>query len=218
MRSIKAREEVTKGSLFYNTVSTESFIVKPENFVINPEVATLCGISHQRVMDFGIALKEIVARFKVDLIKANYLVSHDIPTNLRILNRAAFPEVLNYKGKILNCSMNDTTSQFKIEDLAKTMRYKAPSLRELYNIMFPTNLFSPDKGLIPTFTIYKCFKELVIQNILCPELTLGKGLWELCREFKYEIYPEGQYRKRKRHSRNNKAHRFRFFLSQDMAI
>ena len=68
-----------------NLIKNENLIVKPDGFTIPYNSVQIHGISTERALEEGLELKEVLARFKEDIAKADYGIGHNIEFDYNIV-------------------------------------------------------------------------------------------------------------------------------------
>jgi DNA polymerase-3 subunit epsilon len=146
-------------------VSKGNYIIKPIGFDIPLESSRIHGITKDRALRDGTDLTVVLDTFNSMLIKADYLVAHNIDFDKKIVGAEYLRK--NYKNPIpskkMICTMASTTNYCAIEG---KYGYKWPSLQELHYKIFSNNFEDAHDASIDVAITYKCFKELIKNNLI----------------------------------------------------
>ena len=69
-------------------IEAESIIVRPNGWVISPQVAAIHGITHERAMDEGVSERVAVIAYVMAQAQATHRVAHNLPFDDRIMRIA----------------------------------------------------------------------------------------------------------------------------------
>lgn len=132
--------------LFYHDelIRKQTFLIKPEGWVISEEVTKIHGISHEKAHEEGISLEKALALFKVDLECCDMVVAHNIEFDRNVLlnaykwrlgmNTVFWPYELEF------CTAQKSKADLKLPSRQKVVNpkdpYKLPRLDELYEATF----------------------------------------------------------------------------------
>lgn len=136
-----------------------NFIIKPEGYQIPEEVSRIHGISHERAMDEGWLLREVLEEFHAHVVESKTVVAHNISFDRAIVGseflRAGMEDVLHGKDRI--CTMMKTT---KFCNLPGKYGPKWPKLSELHEKLFGYVFGDAHDASIDINATAKCFFEL----------------------------------------------------------
>ena len=121
-----------------NIFSRNSFIVKPNNFVIPKEASDIHGITTAKALINGEDIGNVLKLFDEELAEADYIVGHNIGFDINIVACELFR--LNIDTKIFTkkqiCTMESTINYCAISG---PYGYKWPKLSELHYRIFSSN-------------------------------------------------------------------------------
>jgi len=140
-----------------NSVKQQSYIVKPEGFVIPDAVARIHRINTQRALEEGSPISGVTQEFLDDLKLSNYLIAHNISFDLNVLAAEFIRldltlETLMAKQHI--CTKVEST------DFCRLPRNKWPTLEELHRVLFNEPLKDSHNAMVDVDACYRCFLEL----------------------------------------------------------
>ncbi|TLP68208.1 3'-5' exonuclease [Pseudomonas nitroreducens] len=121
-------------------------IIKPDGWIISPEVSAIHGITHERAMDEGIPEVEALEGFLAIHARSDLRIAHNLQFDDRILRIA----LMRYHGETLAnsfrngpgfCTCNASRELVRIPPTARMLRagfnkFKNPSLAEAYQFFF----------------------------------------------------------------------------------
>jgi DNA polymerase-3 subunit epsilon len=127
--------------------SSAALIVRPEGWIISPEMTAIHGISHERAMDEGVPEGQVTDLYVALQATAALRVAHNEHFDRRIMRIAMLragisrPEVERIEARPSFCTCNASTRIVKLPPspamLAKNMRWsKTPKLAECYAFFF----------------------------------------------------------------------------------
>lgn len=142
-----------------NELSRGNEIVKPEGFVIPPDVVNIHGITTKIAQQNGKPLRTVIELFLRDSKQAKYLVGHNVSFDQKIvgaeLYRLGITDVISTKKSI--CTMKEGTSICKIPG---HNGYKYPKLQELYIKLFGHSFEKAHDAMRDIAATKKCFFEM----------------------------------------------------------
>ena len=140
-------------------LSEGDFIVKPEGFVIPPDVSLIHGITHERAVREGVSLRGILEEFQLMISDSDVLVAHNISFDAMIVGaeflRMGFSNPIPSKKKF--CTMESSTNFCAIPG---PYGYKWPKLSELHYKLFRTGFEEAHNAAVDINATAKCFWEL----------------------------------------------------------
>lgn len=140
----------------------DSFIIKPEKFIIPDVAVNIHGITTEKAKKDGIALKKALKEFSNHLEDSEILVSHNIRFDEKIIgaefHRKGFDESLEVLEQIDKiCTMNSSVRFCKIPG---PCGFKWPKLEELHKKLFRRGFEHAHDAMIDTEMCAKCFFKL----------------------------------------------------------
>ncbi len=141
------------------------FIIKPQGFVIPPDVAKIHGITHQRAMEEGLPLQNVLNSFAELVEESTFLVAHNMGFDEKILGaeflRAGMQNLIDKKKKI--CTMQSSVNFCAIPS---PRGYKWPKLSELHTKLFGHDFDEAHNAAHDINATAKCFWELRKKGVL----------------------------------------------------
>lgn len=142
-----------------NRMETFDCIIKPENFTIPKEAASVHGISTEKALKEGENLEEILNRFNDLVDKSDFIVAHNIGFDEKIIGaeflRKSVQTKFSKKKKL--CTMNASTNYCQIEG---NYGYKWPKLSELHIKLFGVDFDGAHDAYADIDATDRCFWEL----------------------------------------------------------
>ena len=140
-------------------LSGGDFIIKPEGFQIPADVSLIHGISNDRAIREGIALRDVLDTFHSQINSSEILVAHNISFDAMIVGaeflRMGLTNPIPSKKKI--CTMESSTNFCAIQG---PYGYKWPKLSELHYKLFRTGFDEAHDAAVDINATAKCFWEL----------------------------------------------------------
>jgi DNA polymerase III subunit epsilon len=147
-------------------LSENSYIIRPEGFIIPKEATKIHGITTKKALVDGDDLKTVLAQFANDVKKANLVVAHNIEFDDKIVSaeflRKNINHTLSTKPKV--CTMRSSTDFCKIPN--NYGKYKWPNLKELHVTLFDHEFEDVHNALADVKACAKCFFELKKQGVI----------------------------------------------------
>ena len=144
------------------------FIIKPDGWEIPAKAAEIHGITTERALAEGIAIKNALDVLGNWINMADLVVGHNVSFDRKVLGaeflRAGMPDLLHGKPRL--CTMHSTT---KFCNLPGKYGPKWPKLEELYQVLFEELPSVSHSALADVKTTAKCFFELIDRNVITPE-------------------------------------------------
>lgn len=142
-----------------NKISEGDFIIKPNGFIIPKESSNIHGITHERAINEGVDLQNVLSHFYELINNSQILVAHNMSFDEKIVGseflRNGFQNSIPAKSKI--CTMHSTTNFCKIEGY---YGYKWPKLSELHYKLFGFEFEEAHNAMVDINATAKCFWEL----------------------------------------------------------
>jgi DNA polymerase III epsilon subunit-like protein len=146
-------------------VIERNFIIKPDGFTIPEDVSRIHGITHERAMDEGWALREVLEEFHAQVIVNQTVVAHNVSFDRAIVGsefiRAGMEDVLHGKDRV--CTMMKTT---KFCNLPGKYGPKWPKLSELHEKLFGHTFEEAHNASVDINATAKCFFELKRRQLI----------------------------------------------------
>ncbi len=148
-----------------NKMSEESFIIKPEGFIIPADSAKVHGISTERAEKEGVPLLDVLKKFHDLVNESEILVAHNISFDEKIMGaeflRKNMTNILDSKKKI--CTMENST---KLCALPGPYGLKWPKLAELHQKLFGADFEEAHNAAVDIRATARCFWEMRRQGIV----------------------------------------------------
>ena len=142
-----------------NQIGGNNFIIKPEGFIIPADASKIHGISQDRALREGVALKTVLSDYQNLISQSTNLVAHNISFDEKIVGaelvRSNMPNSIADKNKI--CTMEKSTNYCKIDG---PYGYKWPKLSELHYKLFGTGFEEAHDAAVDITITAKCFWEM----------------------------------------------------------
>jgi len=143
-----------------NHWESNSYIIKPDGFIISDEVAKIHRITQARAEKEGIELNQALKHFTKDASLATYLVAHNFDFDENIIGSELLRIKLDSPFSLANkiCTMKRTADVCRLPN--GRGGYKWPNLSELYQYLFQANLPDAHDALVDVGACAKSFFEL----------------------------------------------------------
>ena len=148
--------------------SSNSFLIKPDNFDIPYESEKVHGISTALALKDGLKLKDVIKNFLVDLEKAKYLVGHNVKFDINIigaeLHRLGIITKFSDLEVIDTCT--ETTANLCQIKGGRSGKFKFPTLIELYEFLFSNQFEQAHNASADVEATARSFFELIRSDVL----------------------------------------------------
>jgi len=152
-------------------IEAQSVIVRPNGWVISPEVTAIHGISHERAIDEGIPEAEAVAMFVMAQARGAVRVAHNESFDRRIMRiamaRARFARdfIEAVEGRQVFCTCNEAKPIMNLPPTAKMRAAgfngpKSPNLTECIKHFFSEDLSGAHDAMIDARACARIFWRL----------------------------------------------------------
>lgn len=146
-------------------VSTE-FIIRPNGFVISPEVSKIHGVTQEKALTEGASLLTVLDTFTDWVNACDTIVGHNLNFDLSIIGAELVRT--NMVDPFVGKAQYDT--MLKSTDFCKMPggyggKYKWPKLKELYKVLFNEELAQTHTALDDIRQTAKCYFELQRRGI-----------------------------------------------------
>lgn len=157
--------DVLDGGEVSEYVSTE-FIVRPDGFVISPEVSKIHGVTQEKALTEGASLLTVLDTFTDWVAACDTIVGHNLNFDLSIVGAELVRT--NMVDPFVGKAQYDT--MLKSVDFCKMPggfggKYKWPKLKELYKVLFNEELAQTHTALDDIRQTAKCYFELQRRGI-----------------------------------------------------
>jgi DNA polymerase III epsilon subunit-like protein len=148
-----------------NIVEEKSFLINSDGWTI-PQFLTdnIHGISNEDVKRNGVNIKEVLSQFYDALIKADYVVGHNIRFDRKVVAAEFYRYFKNchYDSILYGKRYRDTmhASRKYIKILNKRGNIKLPKLQEMYTVLFGHPFENEHNANADIIATSKCFWKL----------------------------------------------------------
>ncbi len=143
-----------------NKISEGDFIIKPNGYIIPKESSNIHGITHEKGMNEGVDLHNVLIDFHALINNSQTLVAHNMSFDEKIVGseflRNGFHNTIPSKPKI--CTMEKTTYFCNIPGFYGKPKWPKPS--ELHYKLFGFEFEEAHNAMIDINATAKCFWEL----------------------------------------------------------
>lgn len=152
-----------------NFISKKVILIKPEGFVISPEISKLTKITQEDAIANGVSLKNALYDFLYTANNVDYVIAHNFEFDVNVITSECLRTNLNSLNNLLKtvdfqkkkiCTMTSTTS------FCNLPRSKYPKLAELYEKLFNEKVTIDHDALSDAKITAKCFWELLWKQII----------------------------------------------------
>jgi len=142
-----------------NKIKGGDNIIKPEGFTIPADVSRIHGITHEKAINEGDLLSDMLQNFQTLINEADILVAHNMSFDEKIVGaellRVGMKNLIPAKRKI--CTMHSTTNFCGIQG---PYGFKWPKLSELHYKLFKIGFDEAHNAAVDINATAKCFWEL----------------------------------------------------------
>lgn len=166
-----------------------NLLIKPEGWIITPELTAIHGVSHEDAMKYGMGLKGAVGIMKKWLDMADIAIGHNIEFDKWMLARSAahsgYPDNhLVYKQS--HCTMESSRDIVKIPPTDKMMsagikENKSPKLAEVYKHLYGEALMGAHDAMTD---VLGCKRVYFTLQRLRAEQAMGEFGWLIFWDFR----------------------------------
>ncbi len=154
-------------------IEVKNYIIRPDGFEIPYAVTKVHGISQQRAMQHGWELKKVLEIFYGSLLKAKYVVGHNISFDNNVVGAEMHRTGTDYKlltGKPTIDTMVESTEFCALPGGRGNQIYKYPKLTELHERLFGVGFDAAHNAAADVEATARCFLELMRLRIINPRL------------------------------------------------
>lgn len=148
-----------------NVINRNSFIVKPDNFIIPKEASDIHRITTEMAIKNGEDIRAVLGLFNEAISQTEYIVAHNISYDFNIVASELFR--LKIDSDIFDkeqiCTMEQTTNFCAISG---AYGYKWPKLSELHYKLFNSSFSEAHNASVDIDITFKCFSELIKKQII----------------------------------------------------
>ncbi len=154
-----------------NLLDHQDYLIKPEGFNIPFDAEKIHGISTELATAEGIALEEVIEKFRSVLSKAKFIVGQNIDFDVNIMGaeffRLAKENPLETLPVLDTCT--ETTAQLCQISGGRGGKFKLPNLTELHEFLFGETFTEAHNATADVEATTRCFFELVRRQIFTLE-------------------------------------------------
>ncbi|MFI5204865.1 MAG: PHP domain-containing protein, partial [Flavobacteriales bacterium] len=151
-------------------LESDSLIVKPEGFTIPYGAVQVHHITTEKAIEKGLALAEVLQKFRNAMDRATYLVGHNIQFDQNIVGaeflRLGWEETISNR-KVIDTS-HESTEYCQLPG-GKGGKFKFPRLGELHQILFEADFSEAHNAGFDVEATTRCFFELAKRNVISRE-------------------------------------------------
>jgi len=138
------------------------FIVKPEGYTIPKEASDVHGITTERAIAEGHDLEATLNEFRSGMLKAEYLVAHNISFDEKIVGAEFIRKKISPLAKKLERldTMTSSTNYCKLPNRRDPSKFKFPNLTELHKKLFNIGFDGAHDALADVSACARCLFEL----------------------------------------------------------
>jgi DNA polymerase-3 subunit alpha len=153
-----------------NLLANNNYIVRPEGFTIPYNAEKVHGISTSRATNEGHELAKVLEIFHKDVVKAKYLVGHNIGFDINVVGceflRKEIPMQLKEMEEL---DTKDLSTEFCAIPGGKGGKFKWPTLTELHHKLFGNGFTDAHDAAYDVDATAKCFFGLITQQVIQTE-------------------------------------------------
>ena len=145
-----------------NPTDNQNYIIKPEGFSIDKEIANRAKIDEEDIENKSVSLAEALEAFEKSLDGVEYVGAHNMTFNENVLAAEFLRKGINHSlfRRVRFCLMQESTFYCKLP--SKTGGYKWPTLSELHTIIFQKAYAPPNNARADVIAATRCFKALMM--------------------------------------------------------
>lgn len=149
-------------------VARQSFIIRPDGFVIPKEIAAIHGITNERALAEGLPIREVLGLFDEAVEQSDCLVAHNMSFDEAIMGaeflRHQMANSIATKKKI--CTKDASTNFCAISSPNGFKDFKWPKLSELHVKLFGIDFEGAHNAATDVLATAKCFWELRRRGVI----------------------------------------------------
>lgn len=143
-------------------VNEVGLLIKPEGFIISPEMTAIHGVSQERALKYGVRLDIAIELFLKFATSCDILIGHNLKFD-KFLIDCEFTNHSTYRSPFQNqsefCTMLSTTGILNLTQ--KNGRPKWPKLSECYSYFFNETLVDAHDALTDVKACARIYKHLI---------------------------------------------------------
>lgn len=148
-----------------NVINRNSFIVKPNNFIIPKEASDIHRITTDKAIRNGEDIETVLSLFNNTISQSECIIAHNISYDINIVASELYR--LNIDSDIFDkkqiCTMEQTKNYCAISG---HYGYKWPKLSELHYKLFNSSFPEAHDASVDINITFKCFAELIKRQII----------------------------------------------------
>jgi DNA polymerase-3 subunit alpha len=150
-------------------ISNNNFIVKPEGFTIPYNAEKVHGISTDRAIKEGHDLVKVLEIFNQDVVKAKYLVGHNIGFDINVVGSEFLRKDVSMQLQHMKeLDTKDISTEFCALPGGRGGKFKWPTLTELHKKLFGVGFEDAHDAAYDVAATAKCFFGLITQKVQSP--------------------------------------------------
>jgi DNA polymerase-3 subunit epsilon len=150
---------------FGNVITRNSFIIRPDNFIISKEASDIHRITTETAIRNGEDIRAVLELFNEAISQSEYIIAHNIDYDINIVACELFR--LNVDSDIFEkqqiCTMKQTTNYCAISG---PYGYNWPKLSDLHYKLFNSSFSEAHDASVDIDITFKCFSELIKKQII----------------------------------------------------
>lgn len=154
-------------------LSHHNYIIRPEGFTVPYNAEKVHGISTKRALEEGHELKSILEIFESDVVKAKYLVGHNIEFDIHVVGAEFIRKTSEMPLAANRLDTKDLSTDFCAIPGGRGGKFKWPTLTELHQKLFGVGFGDAHDAAYDVDATARCFFGLFAHRILSPEVGIG---------------------------------------------
>jgi DNA polymerase-3 subunit alpha/DNA polymerase-3 subunit epsilon len=148
-------------------MSSGNHLIKPHGFTIPKEASNIHGHSHDKCMNQGRYIFDVLGEFYGEYKTVDTIVGHNVSFDRNIisseLHRMNKDAAVFFREKPKACTMFSSIDYCK---LPGSFGYKWPKLEELYKVLFNKEMENAHNALHDVNATAECYFELVKRGVI----------------------------------------------------
>lgn len=145
-----------------NVIKEESFIIKPDNYIIPDDSSKIHRITTEIACNKGVDIKAALSKLETDLESVDLIVGHNIDFDINIVDC----EFYRYFKKTFLGSFEKICTMRASTDFCGLPNNKWPKLEQLHFKLFKNNFTGAHDAMADITATAKCFWKLVDEGII----------------------------------------------------
>lgn len=149
-----------------NLWEKHNHIIRPEGFVIPEEATRIHRISHEKAVQVGEDLRQVLEKFAEQVRRSEFLVGHNISFDEKIIGAEFWRQQINNVVEEANkiCTMKASANFCALPNGRGS--YKWPNLSELHFKLFGENFAEAHDADVDVSACARCLFELKSKGVL----------------------------------------------------